>query len=181
MMTRSFLVHAAVVGVALAAAGAAPSAAGRAQAAPAALVSAAGSPGAAPDSAKARPRPAPAKAAAAVPDVSILRETFQYAAEGRRDPFMSLLNSKDLRPMISDLTLSVVLYHPGGDSKAVLRDVTSNEQYRVSVGQQLGRMRVARITPKAVTFTILEFGESRQETLALSDSTTTTKKTVRTP
>ena len=82
--------------------------------------------------------------------------------------------------MISDLKLSVILYHPGGASKAVLRDVTSDEQYKVSVGQQLGRMRVARITPRSVTFTILEFGESRQETLALSDSTTK-KKTARTP
>jgi hypothetical protein len=130
------------------------------------------------DSTKAPAQAAPAEAAP--PELTIVRETFQYAAEGRRDPFVSLLNSKDLRPMISDLKLSVILYHPGGDSKAVLRDVTSNEQYKVSVGQQLGRMRVARITPKAVTFTILEFGESRQETLALSDSTTT-KKTVRTP
>jgi hypothetical protein len=175
-MSRPVLLHLALAGLALAAT--APSAA-RAQGAPAALVRAAD---ARPDSVKAPAKSpaAPAKAAAA-PELTILRETFQYAAEGRRDPFRSLLDSKELRPMISDLKLSVVIYHPGGDSKAVLRDVTSNEQYRVSVGQQLGRMRVARITPRAVTFTILEFGESRQETLALSDSTTTTKKTARTP
>jgi hypothetical protein len=32
-------------------------------------------------------------------------------------------------------------------------------------------MRVARIEKQAVTFTIEEFGYSRQETLALNDST----------
>ena len=169
-MRRSVFLHTALAGLGLAAAGVMPRAVA-AQAAPAALVRAASA-----DSVKA---PASTKPMAA-PDITIQRETFTYNAEGRRDPFLSLLNSKDLRPMISDLKLSVVLYHPGGDSKAVLRDVNSNEQYKVAVGQQLGRMRVARITPKSVTFTILEFGESRQETLALSDSTTT-KKSARTP
>ncbi len=74
--------------------------------------------------------------------------------------------------MMSDLRLSVVVYDASGDSRAVLRDINTNEQYKVRVGQQLGRMRVSRIAPKSVTFTILEFGESRQETLALNDSTT---------
>lgn len=104
--------------------------------------------------------------------VTIQRETFTYAREGRRDPFVSLMSSSELRPMISDLRLVVVVYDPDGGSRAVLRDINSNDQYKVRVGQQLGRMRVARIAPKAVTFTILEFGESRQETLALNDSTT---------
>ena len=104
--------------------------------------------------------------------IAIQRETFSYAQEGRRDPFVSLMGSSELRPMISDLRLSVVVYDADGDSRAVLRDINTNEQYMVRVGQQLGRMRVARIAPKAVTFTILEFGESRQETLALNDSTT---------
>jgi hypothetical protein len=103
--------------------------------------------------------------------VAIERETFSYAQEGRRDPFVSLMGSSELRPMISDLRLSVVVYDAEGDSRAVLRDINTNEQYKVRLGQQLGRMRVARIAPKSVTFTILEFGESRQETLALNDST----------
>ncbi len=103
--------------------------------------------------------------------VSIERETFDYAREGRRDPFVSLMSSSALRPMMSDLRLSVVVYDAAGDSRAVLRDINTNEQYKVRVGQQLGRMRVSRIAPKSVTFTILEFGESRQETLALNDST----------
>jgi hypothetical protein len=124
------------------------------------------------DSTRPNAAPAPTRPAAARNQVTIQREAFSYAPEGRRDPFMSLMNSSELRPMISDLRLSVVVYDTDGDSRAVLRDINTNEQYKVRVGQQLGRMRVARIAPKAVTFTILEFGESRQETLALNDSTT---------
>jgi hypothetical protein len=82
------------------------------------------------------------------------------------------MGSSELRPMISDLRLAVIVYDAGGESRAVLRDINTNEQYKVRIGQQLGRMRVSRIAPKSVTFTILEFGESRQETLALNDSTT---------
>ena len=116
--------------------------------------------------------PAPTRPAANRNQVSIEREAFSYANEGRRDPFLSLMGSSELRPMISDLRLAVVVYDAGGESRAVLRDINTNEQYKVRIGQQLGRMRVSRIAPKSVTFTILEFGESRQETLALNDSTT---------
>lgn len=124
------------------------------------------------DSTPAGVKPVPTRPAASRNNVTIEREAFNYAKEGRRDPFVSLMTSSELRPMISDLRLSVVVYDAEGDSRAVLRDINTNEQYKVRVGQQLGRMRVARIAPKAVTFTILEFGESRQETLALNDSTT---------
>jgi hypothetical protein len=123
------------------------------------------------DSTKPAATPAPTRPVAARGQIAIQRETFSYAQEGRRDPFVSLMGSSELRPMISDLRLSVVVYDADGDSRAVLRDINTNEQYKVRIGQQLGRMRVARIAPKSVTFTILEFGESRQETLALNDST----------
>ena len=113
------------------------------------------------------PKAAPARSN----EISLHREVFGYSAEGRRDPFLSLMNSEELRPMISDLQLVVVLFDRSGDSRAVLRDLNTKEQYNAKVGQTLGRMRVSQITPKAVTFTILEFGESRQETLALNDST----------
>ncbi len=64
-----------------------------------------------------------------------------------------------------------ILIDPTGrNSIAILRDVSSKEQYRVKVGQQIGRMRVARIAQKTVTFTIEEFGYSRQQELALDDS-----------
>jgi len=103
--------------------------------------------------------------------VVLRREVFSYDQSGRRDPFVSLMTVGELRPMISDLSISGILIDPTGrNSVAVLRDVTSREQYRVKVGQQLGRMRVARITQKAVTFTIEEFGFSRQQELAMDDS-----------
>lgn len=135
------------------------------------------------DTARAQPRPAaqvkatgkdstraPTKPAAA--EVAFSREIFSYDASGRRDPFMSLLASGDLRPAYTDLKLVAVAYDPTGrKSVAVMRDVSSNDQYRVKVGQTLGRMRVAQIHPKSVTFTIDEFGYSRQEILALGDST----------
>ena len=103
--------------------------------------------------------------------VVLRREVFAYAQSGRRDPFVSLMTVGELRPMISDLAISGILIDPTGrNSLAVLRDVSSKEQYRVRVSQQLGRMRVARITQKAVTFTIEEFGYSRQQELAMDDS-----------
>jgi hypothetical protein len=103
--------------------------------------------------------------------VVLRREVFAYEQSGRRDPFVSLMTVGELRPMISDLAISGILIDPTGkNSVAVLRDVSSREQYRVKVGQQLGRMRVARITQKAVTFTIEEFGYSRQQELAMDDS-----------
>ena len=102
--------------------------------------------------------------------IVIRREVFAYEQSGRRDPFVSLMIVGELRPMISDLVVSGILIDPSGrGSVAVLRDVNTKEQYRVRVGQQLGRMRVARIAQKAVTFTIEEFGYSRQQELALED------------
>jgi hypothetical protein len=103
--------------------------------------------------------------------VVLRREVFSYEPSGRRDPFVTLMTVGELRPMISDLAISGILIDPSGrNSVAVLRDVSSKEQYRVKVGQQLGRMRVARITQKSVTFTIEEFGYSRQQELAMDDS-----------
>ncbi|CAN5720000.1 hypothetical protein BH23GEM1_BH23GEM1_04520 [soil metagenome] len=103
---------------------------------------------------------------------TIYREVFEYNAAGRRDPFTSLLGSSDLRPLLIDLRLAAIAYDPNGrNSVAVLRDLTSKEQYRVKVGETLGRMRVAAIQPRSVTFTIQEFGLSRQETLSMNDTT----------
>jgi hypothetical protein len=112
---------------------------------------------------------APAPSASPVdtmPRVLINREVFQYDGDGRRDPFVSLLTTSDLRPLLNDLKLVAVAFDPRGqNSVAVLRDVTSKDQYRVRVGQTIGRMRVAAIQEKAVIFTIEEFGYSRQEIL----------------
>jgi hypothetical protein len=98
--------------------------------------------------------------------VLINREVFQYEGSGRRDPFVSLLTTGDLRPLLTDLKLVAVAFDPRGqNSVAVLRDITSKDQYKVRTGQTIGRMRVAAIQEKAVIFTIEEFGYSRQEIL----------------
>jgi Tfp pilus assembly protein PilP len=113
--------------------------------------------------------PVPTPAPDTAPKVLINREVFQYEGAGRRDPFVSLLNTAELKPLLNDLKLVGVAYDPRGqNSVAVLRDITSKEQYKVKVGQTLGRMRVAAIQPKAVIFTIEEFGYSRQELLPIA-------------
>jgi hypothetical protein len=113
-----------------------------------------------------------ASTAAETPAQLISRESYIYQGSGRRDPFVSLMNNGELRPVFQDLKLVAVAFDPlGRNSVAVLRDVTSKEQYRVKVGQEIGRMRVAAIRQKSVTFGIEEFGYSRQETLSMNDST----------
>lgn len=102
-------------------------------------------------------------------ELSLMREAYSYEHESRRDPFVSLLATGELRPMISDLKLVAVIYDPAGRSVAILRDLSTKEQYRVKVGQAVGRMRVVQINTKTVTFTLEEFGYSRQEVLALPD------------
>jgi hypothetical protein len=110
----------------------------------------------------------PATPADTAPRVLINREIYQYDGDGRRDPFVSLLTTSDLRPLLADLKLVAVAYDPRGqNSVAVLRDPTSKTQYKVKVGQTIGRMRVAAIQEKAVIFTIEEFGYSRQELLPM--------------
>ena len=101
----------------------------------------------------------------------VTREIFGYETESRRDPFFSLILTEDLRPLLSDLKLVGILYATSGrGSVAIMRDILTNAQYRVNAGQTLGRMRVAQIKPRAVIFTIDEFGLSRQDSLFLVDS-----------
>lgn len=106
-------------------------------------------------------------------EITLNREVFDYDRSGRRDPYKSLMTSSDVRPLLSDLRLTAVAFDPdGNNSVAILRDTFSKQQYRIRVGQQLGRLRVAGIRQKTVQFTIEEFGFNRQETLALSSDTT---------
>jgi len=103
---------------------------------------------------------------------SITREVFEYAREGRRDPFVSLLTTAVLRPTISDLRLtSIFLDLNGPNSLATLRDVASNTRHTVRVGSTVGRMRVTAIHDQAVIMTIDEFGTTRRDSLVLRDST----------
>lgn len=105
--------------------------------------------------------------------ITIHREAFAYRGNGRRDPYKSLMASADVRPLLSDLRLTAVAFDPdGNNSVAILRDAYSKTQYRVRVGQQLGRLRVSGIRQKAVQFTIEEFGYNRQTTLPLRSDTT---------
>lgn len=100
---------------------------------------------------------------------SLLREVFAYEGGGR-DPFMSLLKSGDVRPLISDLKLTTIVYDGrfAARSVAVLRDITNRHIYRVKTGDIVGRLKVTQIRPREVVFTVQEFGFERQETLSLA-------------
>jgi len=118
-----------------------------------------------PDSAKAD---APRKADSTGTPV-LAREVFSYEGGGR-DPFLSLLRSGDIRPLLSDLRL-VGIYYDGrypARSVAVLRDVTNNKIYRVKPGEIIGRLKTTTIRPREIVFTVQEFGFERQESLQLA-------------
>ena len=97
------------------------------------------------------------------------RETFAYSG-GSRDPFASLLDLASAGPELPDLIL-VGIYQDlayNSNSIAVLRDRTNNHRFKLRVGDQLGRLRVAQIRQKDVVFIVEDFGFERQETLSLS-------------
>ena len=128
-------------------------------------------PGSSPSGALPMPSGALPVATPAMAGVTVTRETYGYGAVGRRDPFFSLILTDDLRPLLPDLRLVGILYQNSGRAVAVMRDVQTNTQYRVANGGTLGRMRVTQIRPRAVLFSIDEFGLSRQDSLVWSDST----------
>jgi Tfp pilus assembly protein PilP len=101
--------------------------------------------------------------------VTFYRETFSYPTEGRRDPFLSLMATGELRPMISDLTLVGVIYDPTGrNSVAILVDASAAGQtYRKKLGDTLGRMKVTKISENSITLSVDDFGFARQETLPI--------------
>src|SRR5437764_392837 len=120
--------------------------------------------GAKPDSAKPKPD---SVATATAP--ALVREVFSYEGGGR-DPFLSLLRSGDIRPLLSDLRL-VGIYYDGrypARSVAVLRDVTNSKVYRVKPGNIIGRLKATTIRPREIVFTVQEFGFERQESLQLA-------------
>lgn len=101
--------------------------------------------------------------------LTLVREVFSYQGAGR-DPFMSLLKSGDVRPLITDLKLVAVIYDEryAARSVVVLRDITTSKRYRARVGDVIGRLRVTQIRPREVVFTVQEFGFERQQTLSLA-------------
>lgn len=143
---------------------------GQTVAAAAATAAPVSGPGSVPSGALPAPSGTLAPAAVAA-DAGVTREVYGYAGIGRRDPFYSLILTDDLRPLLADLRLVGILYQNAGRAVAVMRDVQTNAQYRVANGGTLGRMRVTQIRPRAVLFSIDEFGLSRQDSLVWSDST----------
>ena len=49
----------------------------------------------------------------------------------------------------------------------MMREKIGGKKYSLRPGDRLGRMRVATIRPKDVTFAIDDFGSERQETVSL--------------
>ncbi len=97
-----------------------------------------------------------------------MREVFSYRGSGR-DPFMSLLRSGDVRPLIEDLRVTTINFNPRYPSAsiAVLRDTTVNQRYTVRVGDELGRLRIAEIREREIVVVLEEFGVERQQILRL--------------
>ena len=96
------------------------------------------------------------------------RESFSYAG-GSRDPFVSLLANTKVGPELPDLVLVAIYYdtrNPGA-SVVMMREKIGGKKYSLRPGDRLGRMRVATIRPKDVTFAIDDFGSERQETVSL--------------
>jgi len=109
-------------------------------------------------------------------ETEVLRETFSYAG-GARDPFASLISSARVGPEFSDLLL-VGIYQDlryAANSVAVVRDKNSGKRYKLRMGDQIGRLKVAQIRQLDVVFTVEDFGFERQETLSLK------KREVETP
>ena len=114
-------------------------------------------------------RDSAARADTTPPSSSLQREVFAYEGGGR-DPFLSLLKSGDVRPLINDLRLTTIVYDGrfAARSVAILRDITNRKIYRVKTGDIVGRLKVTQIRPREVVFTVQEFGFERQETLSLA-------------
>lgn len=125
--------------------------------------------------AKPQPPAAQAPAASQASDstkITFEREVFTYVPRAT-DPFSSPIESGAIRPLVADLKVVGIIFDPAGrNSVAVMRDVSTQQQYRAKPGQMLGRARVSQIRAQEVVLTIEEYGFSRQETLKLNVSQT---------
>jgi hypothetical protein len=101
--------------------------------------------------------------------VTFDREVFAYVSAGRRDPFASPIETGEIRPLLADLKVVGIMFDPSGrNSVVVMRDMSTQQQYRAKTGQVLGRAKVTQIKPQEVVMTIDEYGFSRQEILPLN-------------
>jgi hypothetical protein len=129
----------------------------------------AAAPAATPNQTVSTPRPAESVEPAA--GVTIQREVYAYDGARRRDPFVSLAKPADVGPLLNELRLVGIAFDEvGRNSVAVLRDGQKG-LYRVKTGQSIGRAKVSSIGRRSVTFSIDEFGATRQEVIALADTT----------
>ena len=96
------------------------------------------------------------------------REIFTYQGAGR-DPFLSLLRSGAVRPLLEDLRVTLINFDTQFpmNSVAIIRDTTESLRYAVRVGDQLGRLRVTTIREREVVLAYEEFGRELQDTLRL--------------
>jgi hypothetical protein len=99
--------------------------------------------------------------------ISVDRETFDYPAGTRRDPFQALSAGDELGPRFEDLNLSGVVYSPATGSIAILTDRATGKRYRVWEGDVIGGAKLVRVRAAEVDFVVTAFGVSRQETLRL--------------
>ena len=99
-------------------------------------------------------------------ETQLIREVFSFRGTNR-DPFVSLLESGDVRPLVQDLRITSITFDPRypAASVAVLRDTIVNQSYSLRVGDEVGRLRVAEISPGEVVVVIAEFGSERQVVL----------------
>jgi hypothetical protein len=97
----------------------------------------------------------------------IVRESFEYGATGRRDPFTPLSAGDELGPRFEDLGLSGIIFSPERGSIAVLVDRATQRRYRVWEGDMIGGARLLAVSEEAAEFLVTVFGVSRRDTLRL--------------
>jgi len=95
------------------------------------------------------------------------RETFEYPATGRRDPFTPLSAGEELGPRFEDLGLSGIIYSPERGSIVVLVDRATLRRYRVWEGDTIGGARLLAVKQSEAEFLVTIFGVSRRDTLRL--------------
>lgn len=110
---------------------------------------------------------APGLTAQEADTAAIMREVFEYPADGRRDPFEPLSTGEELGPRFEDLALSGIIYSPDRGSVAVMVDRATQRRYRVWEGDVIGGARLMTVAPDHVEFQVTVFGVSRRDTLRL--------------
>lgn len=110
-------------------------------------------------------------AASADPILVFERETFDYAASGRRDPFRALAEGGESGLLFEDLTLRMIIFvNVPSQSVAVLSDARG-KIHRVRRGDIIGNAQVQDIAAAHVVFSVENLGVRRQQVLDLKKPT----------